>query len=46
VRGEYNPLIEELHALPQPVVAAVEGACVGAGLGLALCADLPVEGDR
>jgi 2-(1,2-epoxy-1,2-dihydrophenyl)acetyl-CoA isomerase len=42
VRNEYNPLVEELHALPQPVVAAVEGACVGSGLGLALCADLRV----
>ncbi|MFI6062862.1 enoyl-CoA hydratase/isomerase family protein [Streptomyces sp. NPDC051286] len=42
VRAEYNPLVEALHALPQPVVVGVEGACVGAGLGLALCADLRV----
>jgi 2-(1,2-epoxy-1,2-dihydrophenyl)acetyl-CoA isomerase len=42
VREEYNPLVTELRALPQPVVAAVEGACVGAGLGLALCADIRV----
>ncbi|MEU1183894.1 enoyl-CoA hydratase-related protein [Streptomyces sp. NPDC005820] len=46
VRDEYNPLVEELHALRQPVVAAVEGACVGAGLGLALCADLRVAAAR
>lgn len=46
VRGEYNPLVEELHTLTQPVVAAVEGACVGAGLGLALCADLRVAAER
>ena len=38
----YNPLVRALHALTQPVVAAVEGACAGAGLGLALCADLRV----
>jgi 2-(1,2-epoxy-1,2-dihydrophenyl)acetyl-CoA isomerase len=44
VREEYNPLVEEVHALRPPVVAAVEGACVGAGLGLALCADLRVAG--
>ncbi|MFJ6392920.1 enoyl-CoA hydratase/isomerase family protein [Streptomyces sp. NPDC091972] len=44
VREEYNPLVEALHDLPQPVVAAVEGACVGAGLGLALAADLRVAG--
>ncbi|MGW5129407.1 enoyl-CoA hydratase/isomerase family protein [Streptomyces sp. NPDC004069] len=42
VRAEYNPLVEALHALPQPVVVALEGACVGAGLGLALCADVRV----
>ncbi|WP_406293393.1 enoyl-CoA hydratase-related protein [Embleya sp. NBC_00888] len=48
VRADYNPLVEALHTLPQPVVAAVEGACVGAGLALALCADLRVvaEGAR
>jgi 2-(1,2-epoxy-1,2-dihydrophenyl)acetyl-CoA isomerase len=42
VRAEYNPLVEGLHALRQPVVVAVEGACAGAGLGLALCADVRV----
>jgi 2-(1,2-epoxy-1,2-dihydrophenyl)acetyl-CoA isomerase len=42
VREEYHPLVTELRALPQPVVAAVEGACVGAGPGLALCADVRV----
>jgi 2-(1,2-epoxy-1,2-dihydrophenyl)acetyl-CoA isomerase len=48
VRDEYNPLVEALHALTQPVIVAVEGACVGAGLGLALCADVRVaaEGAR
>lgn len=45
VREEYNPLIEAIHALHAPVIAAVEGACVGAGLGLALCADLRVVGE-
>ena len=41
----YNPIIRALHALPQPVVVAVEGACVGAGLGLALCVDLRVAAE-
>ncbi|MFD7898623.1 enoyl-CoA hydratase/isomerase family protein [Streptomyces sp. NPDC059743] len=45
VAGEYNPLVQALYELPQPVVAAVEGACVGAGLGLALCADLRVASE-
>jgi 2-(1,2-epoxy-1,2-dihydrophenyl)acetyl-CoA isomerase len=46
--NDYNPLVKELHALQIPLVVAVEGACVGAGLGLALCADVRVaaEGAR
>ncbi|MGW8764298.1 enoyl-CoA hydratase/isomerase family protein [Streptomyces sp. NPDC055815] len=46
VRDEYNPLVEALHELPQPVVVAIEGACVGAGLGIALCADVRVAAAR
>lgn len=42
ILDDYNPLVKELLALPVPLVAAVEGACVGAGLGIALCADLRV----
>ncbi|MFG3138597.1 enoyl-CoA hydratase-related protein [Streptomyces sp. NPDC048211] len=42
VRAHYNPLITAIRALRVPVVAAVEGACVGAGLGLVLAADLRV----
>ncbi|MFF2655479.1 enoyl-CoA hydratase/isomerase family protein [Streptomyces sp. NPDC058045] len=45
VREDYNPLIEAVHALRVPVLAAVEGACVGAGLGLALAADLRIAGE-
>ncbi|MFF5184232.1 enoyl-CoA hydratase/isomerase family protein [Streptomyces sp. NPDC000345] len=48
IPDHYNPLVKELHALPVPLVVAVEGSCVGAGLGLALCADVRVaaEGAR
>lgn len=35
-----------VHHCPVPVVAAVDGACVGAGLGLALAADLTWCSDR
>ncbi|WP_368397164.1 enoyl-CoA hydratase/isomerase family protein [Streptomyces sclerotialus] len=42
VTEEYNPVVLALRALAPPVVVAVEGACVGAGLGLALCADIRV----
>jgi enoyl-CoA hydratase/carnithine racemase len=37
-----NPLIETLRTLPVPVVAAVNGAAAGAGVGLALAADVTI----
>ena len=39
---EYNPLILALAALRVPVVVAINGACAGAGLGLALAGDLRI----
>ena len=35
-----NRLVEDLRGLPFPVVAAVNGPCAGAGVGLALAADI------
>ena len=35
-----NPLIEDLRGLPCPVVSAVNGAAAGAGVGVALAADV------
>jgi 2-(1,2-epoxy-1,2-dihydrophenyl)acetyl-CoA isomerase len=37
-----NPLIETLRSLPVPVVAAVNGPAAGAGVGLALAADVTI----
>ncbi|NMD55532.1 MULTISPECIES: enoyl-CoA hydratase/isomerase family protein [Tsukamurella] len=45
VAEHYNPLISGIAALEVPVVAAVQGACVGAGLGLALAADVVVASE-
>ncbi|MCO4864052.1 2-(1,2-epoxy-1,2-dihydrophenyl)acetyl-CoA isomerase PaaG [Cupriavidus sp. WGlv3] len=36
----FNPLIRRLHALPLPVVAAVNGTAAGAGANLALACDM------
>ena len=37
-----NRLVTDLRELPIPVVAAVNGACAGAGVGLALAADVVI----
>jgi 2-(1,2-epoxy-1,2-dihydrophenyl)acetyl-CoA isomerase len=38
----YSPIVTALATMPKPVVAAVNGTCVGAGLGFALACDLRV----
>ena len=39
VREHYTPIVRDLLTMPKPVIAAVGGTCVGAGLGLALACD-------
>ncbi|MEO9220836.1 MAG: enoyl-CoA hydratase-related protein [Mycobacteriaceae bacterium] len=46
VREHYNPIVSALAGLVVPVVVGISGACVGAGLGLALAGDLRVAGQR
>jgi 2-(1,2-epoxy-1,2-dihydrophenyl)acetyl-CoA isomerase len=39
---EYNPLILALSRLPVPLVVGINGACAGAGMGVALTGDLRI----
>jgi 2-(1,2-epoxy-1,2-dihydrophenyl)acetyl-CoA isomerase len=38
----YNPLVRRMRALPKPIVCAVNGVAAGAGMNLALAADVVV----
>src|SRR5919205_257195 len=42
VEDEYNPLLLALSGLRVPLVVGINGACAGAGLGIALTGDLRV----
>jgi 2-(1,2-epoxy-1,2-dihydrophenyl)acetyl-CoA isomerase len=39
-------ILNKLHRLPVPTLAAVDGVCVGVGLGVALACDLVLASDR
>jgi 2-(1,2-epoxy-1,2-dihydrophenyl)acetyl-CoA isomerase len=45
LRDIFNPLIERMADCPVPTIAAVQGACLGTGLGLALGCDVIYAAD-
>ena len=46
LREFYHPVIETMRAMNKPIVAAVNGTCAGAGVSLALAADVRLAGDK
>jgi 2-(1,2-epoxy-1,2-dihydrophenyl)acetyl-CoA isomerase len=46
LRDFYHPVIEKMRSIDKPIVAAVNGTCAGAGVSLALAADLRLAADK
>lgn len=46
LRDFYHPVIERMRSMDKPIVAAVNGTCAGAGVSLALAADLRLASDK
>lgn len=42
---DYDRIVTALATMPKPVVAAINGTCVGAGLGFALACDVRIAAE-
>lgn len=45
LRETYNPLVLQIRQIEKPVIAAINGPCAGASLGIALACDLRFAAD-
>jgi enoyl-CoA hydratase/carnithine racemase len=45
LRRTFNSMVMKISALPVPTIAAVQGACLGGGMGIALACDLVIAAD-
>ena len=46
LRTRYNPIISRMRGMDKPIIAAVNGVAAGAGMSLALAADLRVASEK
>lgn len=45
LRNEFTPLLTKIYEFPAPTISAVQGACMGGGLGLAFACDMVIAAE-